>query len=268
MLSEAEIERYARHIVLPEIGGAGQQKLKAARVLVVGAGGLGAPVLLYLAAAGVGTLVIADDDAVSVSNLQRQVIHDTTTVAEAKTHSAADAIGRPDETLHIEEWTAPPRDASAMLRQSTAADVEAEQGAGATSPSGDTAPEPSTADDQVIEGTAEEVSVTEMPHSKMESDAPRAARGGTGSDESRHDGAGKEPAPELPAEPTDSKSTARTAESTASESPKADDARGAAGKPIPAVMVPQRPPDDPGVTPSDADESEVSLERFRTAHIR
>ena len=180
----------------------------------------------------------------------------------------ADAIGRPDETLHIEEWTAPPRDPGAMLRQSTAADVEAEQGAGATSPSGDAAPEPATADDQVIEGTAEEVSVTEMPHSKLESDAPRAARGGTGSDESRHDGAGKEPAPELPAEPMDSKSAALTAESTASESPKADDARGAAGKPIPAGMVPQRPPDDPGVTPSDADESEVSLERFRTAHIR
>ena len=103
MLSEAEIERYARHIVLPEIGGAGQQKLKAARVLVVGAGGLGAPVLLYLAAAGVGTLVIADDDAVSVSNLQRQVIHDTTTVAEAKTHSAADAIGRLNPFVTVEQ---------------------------------------------------------------------------------------------------------------------------------------------------------------------
>ena len=105
MLSEAEIERYARHIVLPEIGGAGQQKLKAARVLVVGAGGLGAPVLLYLAAAGVGTLVIADDDAVSVSNLQRQVIHDTTTVAEPKTHSAAAAIGRLNPFVQVEQVT-------------------------------------------------------------------------------------------------------------------------------------------------------------------
>ena len=105
MLSEAEIERYARHIVLPEIGGAGQQKLKAARVLVVGAGGLGAPVLLYLAAAGVGTLVIADDDAVSVSNLQRQVIHDTTTVAEPKTHSAAAAIGRLNPFVTVEQVT-------------------------------------------------------------------------------------------------------------------------------------------------------------------
>ena len=105
MLSEAEIERYARHIVLPEIGGAGQQKLKAARVLVVGAGGLGAPVLLYLSAAGVGTLVIADDDSVSVSNLQRQVIHDTTTVAEPKTHSAAAAIGRLNPFVQVEQVT-------------------------------------------------------------------------------------------------------------------------------------------------------------------
>lgn len=102
MLSEAEIERYARHIVLPEIGGAGQQKLKAARVLVVGAGGLGAPVLLYLAAAGIGTLVVADDDAVSASNLQRQVIHDTTTVGAPKTHSAAAAVKRLNPFVTVE----------------------------------------------------------------------------------------------------------------------------------------------------------------------
>ena len=75
--SEDEIERYARHIVLADVGGPGQQKLKAARVLVIGAGGLGAPVIQYLAAAGVGTLGIVDDDVVSLSNLQRQVIHDT-----------------------------------------------------------------------------------------------------------------------------------------------------------------------------------------------
>ena len=79
-LSPQELERYARHIVLPEIGGAGQQRLKRARVLVIGAGGLGAPVLEYLAAAGVGTLGIVDDDIVSLSNLQRQVIHDTAAV--------------------------------------------------------------------------------------------------------------------------------------------------------------------------------------------
>ncbi len=94
MLNEAEIERYARHIVLPEIGGAGQQKLKAAHVLVVGAGGLGAPVIQYLAAAGVGTLTVADDDIVSVSNLQRQVIHDTERIGMAKTESARSAAAR------------------------------------------------------------------------------------------------------------------------------------------------------------------------------
>jgi molybdopterin/thiamine biosynthesis adenylyltransferase len=94
MLSEAEIQRYARHIVLPEIGGAGQQKLKEARVLVVGAGGLGAPVIQYLAAAGAGTLVIADDDTVSISNLQRQIIHDTDSIGTAKTASARTAVAR------------------------------------------------------------------------------------------------------------------------------------------------------------------------------
>ena len=74
MLNDDEIERYARHIVLPEIGGPGQQRLKNARVLVVGAGGLGAPLLQYLAAAGVGKIGIVDDDIVSLSNLQRQTI--------------------------------------------------------------------------------------------------------------------------------------------------------------------------------------------------
>ncbi|UTO28615.1 molybdopterin-synthase adenylyltransferase MoeB [Bartonella harrusi] len=87
-LSHEEIERYARHIIMPEIGGAGQQKLKAARILVVGAGGLGAPVLIYLAAAGVGTLGIVDDDIVSLSNLQRQVIHKTNMINQKKTESA------------------------------------------------------------------------------------------------------------------------------------------------------------------------------------
>ncbi len=91
-LSSAEIERYARHIVLREVGGPGQQKLRAARVLVVGAGGLGAPVIQYLAAAGVGTLGIVDDDAVSLSNLQRQVIHGTASVGRPKVESAAEAV--------------------------------------------------------------------------------------------------------------------------------------------------------------------------------
>lgn len=93
-LSPEELSRYHRHILLPEVGGHGQQLLKAARVLVIGAGGLGSPILQYLAAAGVGTLGIVDDDGVSLSNLQRQVIHDTGTLGEKKTESAAQAIAR------------------------------------------------------------------------------------------------------------------------------------------------------------------------------
>lgn len=102
LLSSAELERYARHIVLPEIGGAGQQKLKQARVLVIGAGGLGAPVLQYLAAAGVGTLGIVDDDTVSLSNLQRQVIHATERVGEPKVDSAEHAIQAINPHVRVE----------------------------------------------------------------------------------------------------------------------------------------------------------------------
>ncbi|MDZ7824653.1 MAG: molybdopterin-synthase adenylyltransferase MoeB [Ahrensia sp.] len=91
-LTETEIERYGRHIILPEIGGQGQQKLKAARVCMVGAGGLGSPVLMYLAAAGVGILGIVDDDQVSLSNLQRQIIHATSDIKTDKTTSAANTI--------------------------------------------------------------------------------------------------------------------------------------------------------------------------------
>jgi adenylyltransferase/sulfurtransferase len=94
ILSAEELERYARHIVLREVGGPGQAALKRARVLVIGAGGLGAPVLMYLAAAGVGTLGVVDDDAVSLSNLQRQVIHGTPDLDRPKVESAADAIAR------------------------------------------------------------------------------------------------------------------------------------------------------------------------------
>lgn len=101
-LSAEELERYARHIVLPEIGGPGQQKLKRARVLVIGAGGLGAPVLEYLAAAGVGTLGIVDDDHVSLSNLQRQVIHDTQSVGLSKGDSAKAAITRINPHVTVE----------------------------------------------------------------------------------------------------------------------------------------------------------------------
>jgi adenylyltransferase/sulfurtransferase len=87
-LTEAQVQRYARHIVLPEVGGIGQTRLLRARVLVVGAGGLGSPLLLYLAAAGIGVLGVVDDDAVDASNLQRQVIHDLASLGDAKVDSA------------------------------------------------------------------------------------------------------------------------------------------------------------------------------------
>jgi len=102
MLTPEELERYARHIVLREVGGPGQAALKRARVLVIGAGGLGAPVLMYLAAAGVGTLGVIDDDAVSLSNLQRQIIHATPDVGAPKVASAAAAIGRLNPHVAVE----------------------------------------------------------------------------------------------------------------------------------------------------------------------
>ncbi|HSS85290.1 MAG TPA: ThiF family adenylyltransferase, partial [Reyranella sp.] len=92
MLSPDELERYARHIVLRDVGGPGQAALKRASVLVIGAGGLGAPALMYLAAAGVGTLGVVDDDVVSLSNLQRQVIHTTPDIGRHKVESAAERI--------------------------------------------------------------------------------------------------------------------------------------------------------------------------------
>jgi len=102
MLNAEELERYARHIVLREVGGPGQAKLKAARVLVVGAGGLGAPVLLYLAAAGVGVLGVVDDDSVSLSNLQRQVIFSTDDINRPKVERAADTVMRLNPHVTIE----------------------------------------------------------------------------------------------------------------------------------------------------------------------
>src|SRR6201994_3968852 len=92
MLTADELERYARHIVLREVGGPGQQALKEASVLVIGAGGLGAPALIYLAAAGVGTLGVVDDDVVSLSNLQRQIIHGTPDIGRRKADTAAERI--------------------------------------------------------------------------------------------------------------------------------------------------------------------------------
>src|SRR5262245_51423910 len=102
MLSADELDRYARHIVLREVGGPGQAALKRARVLVIGAGGLGAPVLMYLAAAGVGTLGVIDDDVVSLSNLQRQIIHATPDLGRAKIDSAAAAIARLNPHVTVE----------------------------------------------------------------------------------------------------------------------------------------------------------------------
>jgi len=90
--SESQIHRYARHILLPEVGGEGQAKLLAAKVLVVGAGGLGSPVILYLAAAGVGTIGVVDDDLVELSNLQRQILHADSRIGMAKVESAFLAV--------------------------------------------------------------------------------------------------------------------------------------------------------------------------------
>ena len=101
-LTKEEIERYKRHLVLREVGGQGQQKLKAAKVLVIGAGGLGSPLLMYLAAAGVGTIGIIDDDRVSLDNLQRQIVHDTPHVGVPKVTSAAEMIARLNPNVHVE----------------------------------------------------------------------------------------------------------------------------------------------------------------------
>lgn len=100
--SADEVERYARHLVLPEIGGPGQAKLAASRVLVIGAGGLGAPLILYLAAAGIGCIGIVDDDHVSLSNLQRQVIHGTADIGRPKVSSAAEAALRLNPGVIVE----------------------------------------------------------------------------------------------------------------------------------------------------------------------
>lgn len=108
--SDDELERYARHIIMREVGGQGQKRLKAARVLVVGAGGLGAPAILYLAAAGVGVLGIVDDDEVSLSNLQRQVIHRMDGIGAPKVESAAEVVAainpNVDVRLHNTRLTA------------------------------------------------------------------------------------------------------------------------------------------------------------------
>lgn len=103
-LTPEEIDRYKRHLVLREIGGQGQRKLKAARVLVIGAGGLGAPILMYLAAAGVGTLGVIDDDVVSLDNLQRQIVHDTPHVGTNKVESAKSMLARLNPHVTVETY--------------------------------------------------------------------------------------------------------------------------------------------------------------------
>jgi molybdopterin-synthase adenylyltransferase len=121
-LSDDQLDRYARHLVLREIGGAGQAAIRAATVTVIGAGGIGAPVLQYLAAAGVGHLVIIDDDTVSLSNLQRQVIFDTTDVGLSKARRAGErAVAiNPDVAVTVHEQRINADNATALL---TGADV-------------------------------------------------------------------------------------------------------------------------------------------------
>jgi molybdopterin/thiamine biosynthesis adenylyltransferase len=101
-LDEDEIERYARHILLPEVGGTGQMRLKTARVLVVGAGGLGCPLVLYLAAAGVGAIGVIDHDVVELSNLQRQIAHTTSAIGALKVRSLADRASALNPHVTIE----------------------------------------------------------------------------------------------------------------------------------------------------------------------
>ena len=101
-LTAEEVQRYKRHLVLRDVGAPGQQKLKAARVLIIGAGGLGSPVLMYLAAAGVGTIGIIDDDHVSLDNLQRQIAHDTADAGRLKVESARDTIHRLNPLVKVE----------------------------------------------------------------------------------------------------------------------------------------------------------------------
>lgn len=102
--TEEEIQRYSRHILLPEVGGTGQAALRAASVLVVGAGGLGSPVALYLAAAGIGRIGIVDDDVVELSNLQRQIVHETSTVGARKVDSAKARLLALNPAITVETW--------------------------------------------------------------------------------------------------------------------------------------------------------------------
>ncbi|HET8759626.1 MAG TPA: ThiF family adenylyltransferase, partial [Nitrospiria bacterium] len=103
MLTDSQIQRYSRHLILKEVGGKGQKKINDAKVFLVGAGGLGSPSALYLAAAGVGTLGIIDADTVDLSNLQRQILHSTDRVGVAKVESARQTLSalNPDITINV-----------------------------------------------------------------------------------------------------------------------------------------------------------------------
>lgn len=118
-LSDEQLERYSRHITLKEIGVRGQKKLLAAKVLIIGAGGLGAPAAMYLAAAGVGTIGIADCDKVELSNLQRQIIHTTDDVGKTKVQSAAEAINalNPDVTVKTYHEYVSSKNIAAMIEE-------------------------------------------------------------------------------------------------------------------------------------------------------
>jgi len=115
--TEDQIHRYARHIILDEVGGTGQAKLLAAKVLVVGAGGLGSPLLMYLAAAGIGTVGIVDDDRVSLSNLQRQIAHTNDRVGDPKTTSAATTLAalNPDVRIVTHDLRLGPDNVAALI---------------------------------------------------------------------------------------------------------------------------------------------------------
>ena len=113
-LSSDEVQRYARHLLLPDVGLDGQRRLKGSRVLLIGAGGLGSPTALYLAAAGVGTIGIVDFDVVDASNLQRQIVHGTSTLGHRKVDSARDRLNDLNPHVHVETYDAPFRADNAM----------------------------------------------------------------------------------------------------------------------------------------------------------
>jgi molybdopterin-synthase adenylyltransferase len=117
-LTDAQFERYARHLILDEVGEAGQAVLMGARVLVVGAGGLGSPLLLYLAAAGIGTLGVVDDDTVDLSNLQRQIIHPTARIGVAKVESARQTLAAINPEVRVESHAVrlEPANAASLVR--------------------------------------------------------------------------------------------------------------------------------------------------------